>query len=49
MMEEKMQILGLLVAFARQLDVKMNHEQEVAKLKNFFEDLKNDHIKKKVL
>jgi pyruvate,water dikinase len=49
MMEEKMQVLGLLVAFTRQLDVKMNHEQEVTKLKNFFEDLKNDHIKQKVI
>ncbi len=49
MMEEKMQVLGLLVAFTRQLDVKMNHEQEVIRLKNFFEDLKNDHIKQKVI
>lgn len=49
MMEEKMQVLGLLVAFTRQLDVKMNHEQEVTKLENFFEDLKNDHIKQKVI
>ena len=49
MMEEKMQVLGLLVAFTRQLDVKMNHEQEVTNLKNFFEDLKNDHIKQKVI
>jgi len=49
MMEEKMQVLGLLVAFTRQLDVKMNHEQEVTKLKNIFEDLKNDHIKQKVI
>jgi len=49
MMKEKMQVLGLLVAFTRQLDIKMNHEQEVTKLKNFFEDLKNDHIKQKVI
>ncbi len=46
MMEEKMKILGLLVAFTRQLDVKMNHEQEIENLKNVFKDLKNDHIKK---
>jgi len=45
MMEEKMKILGLLVAFTRQLDVKMNHEQEIERLKNVFQDLKNDHIK----
>jgi pyruvate,water dikinase len=42
MMEEKMRILGLLVAFTRQLDVKMNHEQEIERLKNVFQDLKND-------
>jgi pyruvate,water dikinase len=45
MMEKKMKILGLLVAFTRQLDVKMNHEQEIARLKAVFEDLKNNHIK----
>jgi len=45
MMEEKMKILGLLVAFTRQLDVKMSHEQEIERLKNVFQDLKNDHIK----
>ena len=45
MMEKKMKILGLLVAFTRQLDVKMNHEQEIERLKNVFQDLKNDHIK----
>jgi pyruvate,water dikinase len=45
MMEEKMKILGLLVSFMRQLDVKMNHEQEIERLKNVFQDLKNDHIK----
>ena len=45
MMERKMKILGLLVAFTRQLDVKMNHEQEVERLKNVFQDLKNDYIK----
>ena len=45
MMEEKMKILGLLVAFARQLDVKMNHEQEITKLKDVFQNLKNDYIK----
>jgi len=44
MMEKKMSILGLLVAFTRQLDVKMNHEQEIARLKNIFQDLKNNHI-----
>jgi pyruvate,water dikinase len=45
LMEKKMKILGLLVAFTRQLDVKMNHEQEIEKLKNVFQNLKNDHIK----
>ena len=45
LMERKMKILGLLVAFTRQLDVKMNHEQEVERLKNVFQDLKNDYIK----
>ena len=45
MMERKMNILGSLVAFTRQLDVKMNHEQEVERLKNVFQDLKNDYIK----
>jgi pyruvate,water dikinase len=45
MMEKKMKILGLLVAFTRQLDVKMNHEQEIDRLKNVFQDLKNDYIK----
>jgi len=45
MMEEKMKILGLLVAFTRQLDVKMNHEQEITRLKDIFQDLKNDYIK----
>jgi len=45
MMEKKMKILGLLVAFARQLDVKMSHEQEIERLKNVFQDLKHDHIK----
>jgi len=45
MMEEKMKILGLLVSFTRQLDAKMNHEQEIERLKNVFQDLKNDHIK----
>jgi pyruvate,water dikinase len=45
MMERKMKILGLLVAFTRQLDVKMNHEQEIERLKNVFQDLKNDYIK----
>jgi pyruvate,water dikinase len=45
MMEKKMKILGLLVAFTRQLDVKMNHEQEIERLKKVFQDLKNDHIK----
>ena len=45
LMEKKMEILGLLVAFTRQLDVKMNHEQEIEKLKNVFQNLKNDHIK----
>jgi len=45
MMEEKMKILGLLVSFMRQLDVKMNHEREIERLKNVFQDLKNDHIK----
>jgi len=45
LMEEKMKILGLLVSFMRQLDVKMNHEQEIERLKNVFQDLKNDHIK----
>jgi pyruvate,water dikinase len=45
MMEKKMKILGLLVAFTRQLDVKMNHEQEIERLKNVFQDLKNDYIK----
>lgn len=44
MMEEKMKILGLLVAFTRQLDVKMNHEQEIERLKNVFQDMKNNHI-----
>jgi pyruvate,water dikinase len=44
-MEEKMKILGLLVAFTRQLDVKMNHEQEIERLKDVFQKLKNDHIK----
>ena len=39
-----MKILGLLVSFTRQLDVKMNHEQEIERLKNVFQDLKNDHI-----
>jgi len=43
-MEQKMKILGLLVAFTRQLDVKMNHEQEIERLKNVFHDMKNDHI-----
>ncbi|MEJ2658464.1 MAG: hypothetical protein P8012_14940 [Desulfobacterales bacterium] len=43
-MENKMKILGLLVAFTRQLDVKMNHEQEIAKLKNVFQNLKNSYI-----
>jgi pyruvate,water dikinase len=45
LMQKKMEILGLLVAFTRQLDVKMNHEQEIERLKNVFQDLKNDHIK----
>jgi pyruvate,water dikinase len=45
MMEKKMKILGLLVAFTRQLDVKMNHEQEIERLKTVFQDLKDDHIK----
>jgi len=45
MMEKKLKILGLLVAFTRQLDVKMNHEQEIARLKAVFQDLKNNHIK----
>ena len=45
MMEEKIKILGLLVAFTRQLDVKMNHEQEITRLKDIFQDLKNDFIK----
>jgi pyruvate,water dikinase len=45
MMVKKMKILGLLVAFTRQLDVKMNHEQEIERLKNFFEDMKNEYIK----
>lgn len=45
LMEKKMEILGLLVAFTRQLDVKMNHEQEIERLKNVFQDLKSDHIK----
>ena len=45
MMEKKMKILGLLVAFSRQLDVKMNHEEEIARLKAVFQDLKNNHIK----
>ena len=44
LMEKKMEILGLLVAFTRQLDVKMNHEHEIERLKNVFQDLKNDHI-----
>jgi len=44
-MKEKMKILGLLVSFMRQLDVKMNHEQEIERLKNVFQDLKNNHIK----
>jgi pyruvate, water dikinase len=45
MMEKKMKILGLLVAFTRQLDVKMNHEQEIERLKDVFQDLKNDYIR----
>jgi pyruvate, water dikinase len=45
MMKEKLKILGLLVAFTRQLDVKMNHEQEIENLKNIFKDLEKDHIK----
>jgi pyruvate,water dikinase len=44
MMEKKMKILGLLVAFTRQLDVKMNHEQEITRLKNVFQDLINKYI-----
>jgi pyruvate, water dikinase len=44
MMEKKMKILGLLVAFTRQLDVKMNHEQEIARLKNVFQDLIKEYI-----
>jgi pyruvate,water dikinase len=44
MMEEKMRILGLLVAFTRQLDVKMSHEEEIEKLKDVFQNLKNDPI-----
>ena len=44
MMEKKMKILGLLVAFTRQLDVKMNHEQEITRLKDVFQDLKNEYI-----
>ena len=44
MMEEKMHILGLLVAFTRQLDVKMSHEEEIERLKDVFQNLKNDHI-----
>ncbi len=44
LMEKKMKILGLLVAFTRQLDVKMNHEQEITRLKNVFQDLKNEYI-----
>jgi pyruvate, water dikinase len=45
MMEEKMKILGLLVSFMRQLDVKMNHEQEIERLKTVFQELKNHNIK----
>jgi len=41
LMERKMKILGLLVAFTRQLDVKMNHEQEVERLKNVFQEKNN--------
>jgi pyruvate, water dikinase len=44
MMEKKMRILGLLVAFTRQLDVKMNHEEEIERLKNVFQGLINKHI-----
>ena len=44
MMGKKMKILGLLVAFTRQLDVRMTHEQEIERLKNVFQDMKNDHI-----
>jgi pyruvate,water dikinase len=44
MMEKKMKILGLLVAFTRQLDVKMSHEQEITRLKNVFQNMKNEYI-----
>jgi pyruvate,water dikinase len=44
MMEKKMKILGLLVAFTRQLDVKMNHEQEIDRLNNVFQDLIKEYI-----
>ncbi|MCJ7539486.1 MAG: PEP-utilizing enzyme [Desulfobacterales bacterium] len=46
MMEEKMQVLGLLVAFTRQLDVKMNSDQDITRLKEIFEEMKNNHIKR---
>jgi hypothetical protein len=36
--------LGLLVAFTRQLDVKMNNEQEITRLENVFQDLINEYI-----
>ncbi len=44
-MEEKMQVLGLLVAFTRQLDVKLDHENDVDRLIDFFEGMQNKSIK----
>jgi len=48
-MEEKMQIIGLLVAFTRQLDVKLDHENDVDKLIDFFENLQNKTIKQNII